>query len=50
MNLGSGSLADNTADAPELTTLFERWSNRNASALTLHLASLHRTALKALHP
>jgi hypothetical protein len=49
MNLGSGPLADNAEEAPELTTLFERWSNRNASALALHLASLHRTALKALH-
>lgn len=49
MNLGTGALADNTDFEPELTTLFERWSNRNASALTLHLASLHRTALKALH-
>ena len=49
MNLGSGPLADNAEEAPALTTLFERWSNRNASALALHLASLHRTALKALH-
>ena len=49
MNLGTGTLADNTDFEPELTTLFERWSNRNASALTLHLTSLHRTALKALH-
>ena len=49
MNLGSGALADKaTADA-ELTTLFERWSNRNASAITLHLARWHRIALKALH-
>lgn len=49
MNLGSGSLADKAEETPELTTLFERWSNQNASALALHLASLHRTALKALH-
>lgn len=49
MNLGTGALADNANADAELTTLFERWSNRNASALTLHMASLHRTALKALH-
>lgn len=49
MNLGTGTLADNADFEPELTALFERWSNRNASALALHLTSLHRTALKALH-
>lgn len=49
MNLSSGALADKADADAELTTLFERWSNRNASAITLHLASLHRTALKALH-
>ena len=49
MNLGSGALANNAKAVAELTTLFERWCNRNASAITLHLASLHRTALKALH-
>lgn len=49
MNLCSGALADKANADAALTTLFERWSNRNASAITLHLASLHRTALKALH-
>lgn len=49
MNLGSGALADKADADAELTVLFERWSTRNASAITLHLASLHRTALKALH-
>lgn len=49
MNLGRGALADKANADAELTTLFERWSNRNASAVTLHLASLHRTALRALH-
>jgi hypothetical protein len=49
MNLGSGTLADKADADVELTTLFERWSTCNASALTVHLASLHRTALKALH-
>ncbi|MDP3616429.1 MAG: hypothetical protein Q8R49_01190, partial [Rhodoferax sp.] len=49
MNLSSGTLADKADADMELTTLFERWSACNASALTVHLASLHRTALKALH-
>lgn len=49
MNLNSGTLADKADADMELTTLFERWSSCNASALTVHLASLHRTALKALH-
>lgn len=49
MNLGSGALADKAEANAELTTLFERWSARNASALALHLSSLHRTALKAMH-
>jgi len=49
MNLSSGTLADKADADIELTTLFERWSACNASALTVHLASLHRTALKALH-
>ena len=48
MNLGSGALADNTGADPELTVLFERWSTRNASALLLHITSLHRTAMKEL--
>jgi len=49
MNLGAGTLADQTDDAATVTELFERWSARNASALTLHLVHLHRTALKAMH-
>lgn len=49
MNLGAGALADKTSEPATLATLFERWSARNASALTLHLAHLHRTALKAMH-
>jgi len=49
MNLCCGRLADRADADAELTTLFERWSARNASALTVHLASLHRTTLKALH-
>ena len=49
MNLGAGTLADKTTDSATATELFERWSARNASALTLHLVHLHRTALKAMH-
>jgi hypothetical protein len=49
MNLGSGALADKADADAELSTLFERWSNRNASAITVHLDCLHRTALKALY-
>ncbi len=49
MNLTSGTLADRTDAETTLTTLFERWATHNASALTLHLASLHRNAMKELH-
>jgi hypothetical protein len=49
MNLGAGTLADKAQDSATTTQLFERWSARNASALTLHLVHLHRTALKAMH-
>jgi hypothetical protein len=49
MNLGTGSLADKAEEPATATQLFERWSARNASALTLHLVHLHRTALKAMH-
>lgn len=49
MNLGAGNLAENVDDRATATQLFERWSARNASALTLHLVHLHRTALKAMH-
>lgn len=49
MNLSAGTLADTVSDSATATQLFERWSARNASALTLHLVHLHRTALKAMH-
>jgi len=49
MNLTSGALAEGASDDATLTALFERWSTLNAAALTLHLAHLHRTALKAMH-
>lgn len=49
MNLGTGALADDAQGDATVTELFERWSARNACALTLHLVHLHRTALKAMH-
>lgn len=49
MNLNAGTLTNQIDDTATLTQLFERWSARNASALTIHLAHLHRTALKAMH-
>jgi len=49
MNLGTGAMADTLEEPATTTELFERWSARNASALTLHLVHLHRTALKAMH-
>jgi len=49
MNLSAGTLADKAEDSATATQLFERWSARNASALTLHLVHLHRTALKSMH-
>ncbi|MDP2369197.1 CRISPR-associated endonuclease Cas1 [Rhodoferax sp.] len=49
MNLTSGTLADKAEADAAITTLFERWSSVNASALTLHLASLHRMAMKEMH-
>jgi len=49
MNLGAGTLTEQVGDSATVTQLFERWSARNASALTLHLVHLHRTALKAMH-
>ncbi len=49
MNLGTGTLADKAEETATSTQLFERWVARNASALTLHLVHLHRTALKSIH-
>jgi len=49
MNLGTGTLADEANTPATTTELFERWSARNAGALTLHPLHLQRTALKALH-
>lgn len=49
MNLAAGVLANGASDDTTVTAIFERWSARNASALTVHLADLHRTALKEIH-
>ncbi len=49
MNLATGSLADTAADEPDIIHLFESWTARNGAALMLHLNSLHRTAMKAIH-
>lgn len=49
MNLCAGTLAEKADDTATVTQLFERWSARNASSLTLHVLHLHRTALKAMH-
>lgn len=48
MNLSAGNLADTVGEDQPATALFERWAARNASALTLHINSLQRTAMKAL--
>jgi len=50
MNLGMGSLADAAQAAEASASVFERWNAINGSVLMLHLASLCRTAMKALHP
>jgi hypothetical protein len=50
MNLHTGSLADHPQGSATATALFEHWSQRNASALLLHLHSLQRIAMQALAP
>jgi len=50
MNLCTGMLADTTQGDKDIITLFERWTARNGAALSLHLSSLYRTAMKAIHP
>ena len=49
MNLTAGILTDKVTDTATVTALFERWTTRNASALTAHLTHLQRSALKAMH-
>ena len=49
MNLCAGSLADAANPDEPATTLFERWNAGNGGALMLHIASLCRTAMKALN-
>lgn len=48
MNLCTGTLADSETAQDTATTLFERWMARHGGALTLHITSLCRTAMKAL--
>jgi hypothetical protein len=48
MNLCSGNLAQAHVGDKEITLLFERFTSTIGVATTLHLASLHRTAQKAL--
>lgn len=50
MNLTTGSLADAAQAGEPSASLFERWNSINGSVLMLHLASLCRTAMKALTP
>jgi len=50
MNLCAGTLANKVQEDATRIAMFERWSTQNAAALCVHLAHLHRTALKALHP
>lgn len=50
MNLCTGSLADTAQGDKDIIALFERWTARNGAALALHLSSLYRTAMKAIHP
>lgn len=49
MNLAAGTLTEKVDEDATLTAIFERWCARNASALTVHLADLHRTALKEMY-
>lgn len=50
MNLCTGSLADTAQGDKDIIALFERWTARHGVALALHLSSLYRTAMKAIHP
>ena len=50
MNLCTGTLADAAQGDKDLIALSERWTARNGAALSLHLGSLYRTALKAIYP
>jgi CRISPR associated protein Cas1 len=49
MNLCTGSLPEHVNEEQPATALFERWCGHNASTLMLHIHSLQRTAMKALH-
>lgn len=50
MNLCSGDLADTTQTDRETIALFESWITRNGAALTVHLHSLQRCAMKGMAP
>jgi hypothetical protein len=50
MNLCTGSMADTALGDKEITALFERWTARHGVALAMHVSSLYRTAMKAIHP
>jgi CRISPR-associated protein Cas1 len=50
MNLCTGSLTDTAQGDKDIIALFERWTARNGVALALHVSSLYRTAMKAIHP
>ena len=49
MNLCTGTLANTAQRDKELIALSERWTARNGAAMTLHLGSLYRTAMKAIY-
>lgn len=50
MNLGCGAIAAPAHDQATTTVLFERWQQRNAAALLVHIRSLNRLAHKAMRP
>jgi CRISPR associated protein Cas1 len=49
MNLGTGDLANHVEQGHAITELTERWLTQNRCTLEVHLNTLQRTALKALH-
>ena len=49
MNLCTGTLADTAHGDKDLIALFERWLTRNGAALSLHLSSLYRMAMKSAY-
>lgn len=49
MNICTGTLVDTAQGDKPLIALSERWTARNGTALSLHLGSLYRTAMKAIY-